>query len=219
MIYSSTLICGDLLHLARDVELLLQEGCPTFHIDLMDAHLVPNLCFNFDLIRTLKSRYPCTIDAHLMMDNAENYLERLADAGAESATIHLQGAQAPEQALRRIRALGMKAGLALAPDEAFDLAAPYAPDLDLLLVMGVRPGFSGQSFQATCLETIRTAAAYRKANQQSWLISVDGGIDLQNGPQCAGEGADMLVMGALTFYQGGLSQERIRACRRVLDIW
>ena len=217
MIYSSTLICGDLLHLAQDAELLLSEGCSTFHIDLMDAHLVPNLCFNFDLIRALRARYPCTIDAHLMMDNAETYLERLAEAGSDLATIHLQSVPEPGRALRRIRQLGMKAGLALSPGESFELARPYVSELDLLLVMGVRPGFSGQSFQPDCLETIRAANACRQANRQSWLISVDGGIDLQNGPLCAEQGADMLVMGAFTFYQGGLSAERIQACRQVLD--
>ncbi|WP_130870376.1 ribulose-phosphate 3-epimerase [Intestinimonas massiliensis (ex Afouda et al. 2020)] len=217
MIYSSTLICGDLLHLARDAELLLSQGCSTFHIDLMDAHLVPNLCFNFDLIRALHTRYPCTIDAHLMMDNAETYLDRLAEAGADLATIHLQSVPDPGRALRRIRELGMKAGLALSPGESFELARPYGPELDLLLVMGVRPGFSGQSFQPGCLETIRAASAYRRASGQSWLISVDGGVDLHNGPLCAAQGADMLVMGAFTFYQGGLSAQRIQACRQVLD--
>lgn len=217
MIYSSTLICGDLLNLGKDAELLLSEGCSTFHIDLMDAHLVPNLCFNFDLIRALKDRYPCTIDAHLMMDNAEDYLLRLAQAGADLATIHLQGSLQPRRALEEIRALGMKAGLALSPGEDLDAAEPYLDILDLLLIMGVRPGFSGQSFQPGCLDTLRRADAARRERGLPLLLSVDGGIDLENGPRCATLGADMLVMGAFTFYRGGLSRERIRETRQVLD--
>lgn len=212
MTLSTSLACGDVLQLEKDAQQLIDLGQNVFHIDVMDGHLVPNFCLGPDVVRALHQRFDCVLDVHLMATNAPEYIEQLAECGADALTVHLGGGAPPEQMLRAIRRAGMKAGIALSPGEPFERVRPCLPWADLVLIMGVKPGFSGQSFRPECVDALKEAAAYRAQQGAGYKISVDGGIDLEKGRLCRRYGADMLVMGAFSFYrQGVLQPDQVRA--------
>ena len=169
------------------------------HVDVMDGHFVPNLTIGPPVVASLRRHTGTFLDCHLMMDNPGRYLEAFRDAGADSATVHVEIGGTAEL-LAQLRELGLGVGLALNPDTPFSAAEPFLEQLDLLLLMTVFPGFGGQHFMA---EVVSKVAAARQEIDRRGLpvaIEVDGGIDERTAAVAARAGARIFVAGTAVFH-------------------
>ena len=192
-----SLLAANLMNLEGDIQRMLDSGVDLLHFDVMDAHFVPNLSFGPALCEAIHRRFPaCRLDVHLMLDQPESYVPVFARAGAESVIVHREIAQDVGPLLRQIRALGMRCGLSVKPETGADTLLPYLDLADIVLIMTVEPGFGGQQFMPEEVEKIRLL---RKAGFQG-VISVDGGVNLDNAPLLIQAGANRLVMGTAYFH-------------------
>ncbi|CAN7412241.1 ribulose-phosphate 3-epimerase [Terrabacter sp. LjRoot27] len=169
------------------------------HVDVMDAHFVPNLTLGLPVVEALLRVTPVPIDAHLMIEDPDRWAPAYAEAGCQSVTFHVEAARDPRSLARTLRAAGARASMALKPGTAF---APYEdllPDLDMVLVMTVEPGFGGQSFMADQMPKVRQVReAVRRHGGEIW-IQVDGGVSADTIEQCAEAGADVFVAGSAVY--------------------
>jgi ribulose-phosphate 3-epimerase len=169
------------------------------HVDVMDAHFVPNLTLGLPVVEALLKVSPIPIDAHLMIEDPDRWAPLYAEAGCQSVTFHIEAARDPRALERALRAAGARASMALKPGTGF---APYEdllPDLDMVLVMTVEPGFGGQSFMADQMPKVRQVReAVRRHGGEVW-IQVDGGVSADTIEQCAEAGADVFVAGSAVY--------------------
>lgn len=169
------------------------------HVDVMDNHFVPNLTFGPTMIEALGRRTDQPLDAHLMIEEPDREAPAYVEAGAESVTFHVEAARAPVRLAREVRAKGARASMALKPATPIEPYEDLLPELDMLLIMTVEPGFGGQSFLDLCLPKIRRARAMLDRHGiQTWL-QVDGGVSLDTIGRCAEAGADVFVAGSAVF--------------------
>ena len=187
---SASMQCAPPLNLQDSALTLAAVPIDLLHIDLMDANFVPNLALNFDQVQALAQLAPIPLDAHLMLLNPAQYLDRTIDAGASLVCFHVEACGDIAAMLKHIRSRNTKAGLAISPNTPLETLNPYLHLLDYLLVMAVEPGFSGQSFMPQTLDRLD------KLSSHNIPIMVDGGIDEQNAIDCINHGATILVAGA-----------------------
>jgi ribulose-phosphate 3-epimerase len=166
------------------------------HIDLMDGHFVPNLSIGPPVVASIRKHTDLFLDCHLMVTDPDMWVERLADAGADLCSVHVELGD-PTRLLERIRALGMEAGVVVDGPTPFEVVEPYLDDrIDLLLVMTITAGFGGQPFVPEHLEKVRRAVSVRAERGASFPIEVDGGISPDTAEEAARAGADVLVAGS-----------------------
>jgi ribulose-phosphate 3-epimerase len=169
------------------------------HVDVMDAHFVPNLTLGLPVVEALLKVSPVPIDAHLMIEDPDRWAPLYAEAGCQSVTFHIEAARDPRALARALRSAGARASMAIKPGTEF---APYAdllPELDMVLVMTVEPGFGGQSFMADQMPKVREVReAVRRHGGEIW-IQVDGGVSSDTIEQCAEAGADVFVAGSAVY--------------------
>jgi len=165
------------------------------HCDVMDNHFVPNLTFGPIVVGAVRKLTTATLDVHLMMERPWLMVDAFREAGADHITVHLEACRETREVLRQIRATGAKAGLALKPATPFAAIAPYLPDLDLLLVMTVEPGFGGQAFMPEMMDKVSAAREIRSKKNLPFVIEVDGGIAVDTAPTARAAGADVFVAG------------------------
>lgn len=196
-----TLACANYLTFGTDLKILDSVGVDWFHIDIMDGHYVPNLCLNFEHIKAVQHISDIPLDVHLMVANPFDYLERLASLQVNYVSAHVGalGSQIPVF-IEKSKAWGMRVGLVLSPEDDVNVLVPYLDALDYVLVMFVRPGFSGQSLQMELLEKVRTLKAMRTQAGLSFLIQGDGGISWGNIGDVMSAGTDVAVAGALAIF-------------------
>jgi ribulose-phosphate 3-epimerase len=192
------------------------ESADWAHVDVMDNHFVPNLTLGLPVVEALAKVSPIPIDAHLMIEDPDRWAPAYAEAGCASVTFHVEAATAPVRLARSLRSLGVRAGLALRPATPVEPYLDLLPEIDLLLVMTVEPGFGGQKFLEVCLPKIaRARAAIDRSRGQGagevWL-QVDGGVSLDTIGRCAEAGADVFVAGSAV-YGAGHAAEAIDALR------
>jgi len=169
------------------------------HVDVMDNHFVPNLTMGLPVVSALAATANQPLDCHLMIDDPDRWAPDYVEAGAASVTFHVEAARAPVRLARTIRSQGARAGLALRPATPVEPYADLLPELDLLLVMTVEPGFGGQEFLDVCLPKISKARELLdRCGGQVWL-QVDGGISSDTIERCAAAGADVFVAGSAVF--------------------
>lgn len=197
---SPTLACADCLHLADDLREMDRAGVDFYHIDIMDGHFVPNLCLNLDTVKAIRSVSKTPMDVHLMVTNPMDYLDRLGESGVEYTAAHIGALDDPEGFIAAVEARGMKPGLVLSPEDDTDAVLPYLDRLGLVLVMGVRPGFSGQSFRPETLTKLHALSKVKRERDLSFLLEVDGGIGWDNIDACREAGADLAVAGVFAVF-------------------
>ncbi|QWF24776.1 ribulose-phosphate 3-epimerase [Nocardioides sp. LMS-CY] len=169
------------------------------HVDVMDNHFVPNLTFGPTMVEALARSTDLPLDAHLMIEDADREALAYVDAGCGSVTFHVEAAKAPVRLAREIRAAGARASMALKPATPVDPYEDLLPELDMLLIMTVEPGFGGQKLLDLCLPKIRRARELMaKHGVETWL-QVDGGVSLETIERCAEAGADVFVAGSAVY--------------------
>ena len=169
------------------------------HVDVMDDHFVPNLTFGPTMVEAIARSTEVPLDAHLMIADPDRRAADYIDAGCGSVTFHVEAATAPVRLAREIRKAGARAAMALKPATAIEPYEELLPELDMLLIMTVEPGFGGQKFLELCLPKIRTARQLMdKHGVETWL-QVDGGISLETIERCAEAGADVFVAGSAVY--------------------
>ena len=186
-----SILAADPLNLERDARRMMDAGCDWLHVDVMDAHFVPNMAFTMDTVRHLKEIASVPLDVHLMMDNPEQYLDLFLDAGADCLTVHAEIDGDLPAMLREIRRRGALAGLALKPGTGIWTAEKLIPETDMILTMTVEPGFGGQPLNRS---VIRKIAALRERGYQG-EIEADGGIREDNLQELIDAGLSVAVMG------------------------
>ncbi len=174
-------------------------GVDWLHLDIMDGHFVPNISFGPGIVKTIDKITDRYLDVHLMLSQPEKYFDAFVKAGADSVTFHIEVHPEPAAYARQIREMGVEAGLSINPDATADKILPHLEHFDLLLVMSVFPGFGGQSFIESALDTVSAARKHIDANGLKTKISVDGGVDAENAARVVEAGADILVMGSAFF--------------------
>ena len=194
-----SILAADMLNMQRDVTRMVEAGCDMIHVDIMDAHFVPNMSYGPDMVKALKKAFTTPLDVHLMMDNPEKYLETFIGNGADILTIHAEIPGDVRAALEKIHELGAKTGLSVKPGTPVETIAGLLPLCDMVLVMTVEPGFGGQKFMADMMPKVEALAAMRKEKGLSYHIQVDGGITLENVDVAAKAGANVFVAGSAVF--------------------
>ena len=207
-----SILAADPLNLERDVRVAEGAGCDWIHVDVMDAHFVPNLAYSPDVVRRLKEVTSLPLDVHLMMDHPETLAEIFLDAGADSLTIHAEADTDVKALLEKIRGKGRLAGIAIRPHTPLETAMPYLEDADLVLVMTVEPGFGGQKLDEHVIGKIR---ALRDFGYKG-LIEADGGITEHNLQMLAENGLTVAVMGTALFHAENMETcvSRLHAIQR-----
>lgn len=196
-----SILSADFMHLGRDIELIEKAGAGYVHVDVMDGHFVPNLTMGVPVVKQLKKATRLPLDVHLMIANPLEQLPWFLDAGADSVTVHAEALNADglARAVAAIHAAGAKAAVSVKPRTAVGALAPVLADLDMVLVMSVEPGFSGQSYIEGSEAKVARIAEMARAVGASPLIQVDGGIGEVTAPIVAAAGADVLVCGNAVF--------------------
>lgn len=193
------MLSADFLKLGAEIEMVNNSDADWFHLDVMDGRFVPNISYGMPIIAQMKKLATKTFDVHLMIEEPERYLEDFKKAGADYLTIHYETGYHLHRTLTSIRALGMKAGLAINPHTPVESVADLLPDIDLLLVMSINPGFGGQKFLPLTYNKIRKAKELINATGSNTLIEIDGGVTLDNVADIVAAGADVLVAGNTVF--------------------
>jgi ribulose-phosphate 3-epimerase len=192
-------LSANFAHLADEVAMCEAGGADWLHIDVMDGCFVPNLTFGAKVIQTVRKLTKLPLDVHLMVVEPEKYFDEFAGAGANTLTIHVEAAPHLQRQLARIRELGCAAGVALNPATPLESVREVIPDLDLLLIMTVNPGFGGQSFIPQSVDKIARARAMLDAARSGAALEVDGGIARTTIAAVRNAGADTFVAGNAIF--------------------
>jgi ribulose-phosphate 3-epimerase len=181
-------------------ELARIEGAADWaHVDVMDNHFVPNLTLGLPVVESVLKATSLPVDCHLMIEDPDRWAPAYAEAGAGSVTFHAEAAAAPVRLARALRSAGARAGLALRPATPVEPYLDLLPEIDMLLVMTVEPGFGGQGFLDVVLPKLRRAArAVRESDADVWL-QVDGGVSADTIERCAEAGADVFVAGSAVY--------------------
>ena len=196
-----SLLAADFGRLGEEILRAEASGAEALHLDIMDAHFVPNLSFGPDVVALAKKTAPDFYrNVHLMMSRPDLYLEKFAKAGAQTIQIHVEADCDLHVELKRIRGMGLRNALVFNPETPFERMIPYLGEVDEVLAMTVHPGYGGQSFIAECLPKI---AALRKA-APNLDIMVDGGINAETAVLAAKAGANMFVAGSYLFKQANM---------------
>jgi len=216
ILVSASLLSADFTRLGEEVRAVEQAGADWLHVDVMDGHFVPNITIGPMIVRAIKRAANIPLDVNLMISNPDCYLEDFHSAGADVLTVHPEATHHLHRTLTRIRELGMKAGGALNPSTGLDSIRYVLPDLDLIMLMTVNPGFGGQKFIPTMLPKIRALSEMIEQSGYDVFIEIDGGVSPATAPDIAREGADVFVSGSAIFGHPPYEKviKKLRSARR-----
>lgn len=201
VLIAPSLLAADFSHLADEVRRVEDAGADWLHLDIMDGHFVENISFGPAIVAEVQKQTQLPLDVHLMIQHPHHYVPRFAEAGANTITVHVEPDARHEvsKTLSVIRAAGCRAGLSLNPATPFSSVEQYLPEIDLLLVMTVHPGFGGQAFRPEMMEKVRAARTWQQSRDSQLDVEVDGGINFDTAKVCVENGANVLVAGTSIF--------------------
>ncbi len=194
-----SVLSADFGNLQRDIELINTSDADWFHIDIMDGAFVPNISFGFPVLKSIQKHAKKPLDVHLMIVDPDRYTQLFKDAGADVLTVHIEACTHLHRTIQNIKALGMKAGVALNPHTSIHLLEDIIADIDLVCIMSVNPGFGGQKFIENTYSKVSSLKKLIIEKNSKALIEIDGGVDLNNYKKLLGAGADVLVAGNTVF--------------------
>jgi ribulose-phosphate 3-epimerase len=189
-------LSADFGNLEKEVKEIEMAGADWLHLDIMDGNFVPNISFGPMVVKALRGHTNLFFDVHLMIENPDLYLEEFKNAGADMITVHQESTKHLHRTIQRIKSLGRRAGVSLTPATSILPLEHILPDIDLVLIMSVNPGFGGQSFIPESLEKIKKLKALAEEKNPGLQIQVDGGINKDNAKIVTEAGADILVAGS-----------------------
>jgi ribulose-phosphate 3-epimerase len=194
-----SILSADFLKLGEEIRSAEESGADMLHIDIMDGHFVPNITIGPFIVKSIRKMTPLPLDVHLMIEEPDKYLEDFIDAGADTLTVHYEASVHLHRTVHRIKESDKKAGVSINPATPIWNLENILPDIDMVLLMSVNPGFGGQNFILQSLEKIRILKQIIQEKGLSTLIEVDGGIKLDNSEEIINAGADIVVMGSAFF--------------------
>lgn len=193
------MLSADFGNLDRDTRMIDRSAAQWIHIDVMDGVFVPNISFGFPVMKPIRKASNKVLDVHLMIVDPEKYVAQFAEAGADIVTFHYEATQTPREAIRLIRESGAKVGISIKPKTTVEVLRELLPEVDLVLIMSVEPGFGGQSFIEGSTDKVREL---RKMIDEAGLdvtIEIDGGVSAANAGELYEAGCDALVAGSAVF--------------------
>ena len=198
-IIAPSILTADFLHLDDACKMINESEADWFHLDVMDGRFVPNISFGMHVIKQLRTAGKKFFDVHLMIMEPDKYAYEFKEAGADGLTVHLEACPHLHRNIQQIKALGMKAGVAINPHSPVILLEDIIAAIDLVNLMSVNPGFGAQSFIPYSIQKIKDLKALINEKNSSALIEIDGGVSLQNAKEILDAGADVLVTGNAVF--------------------
>lgn len=199
-IVSPSLLAADFLHLQKDIEMINNSNADWLHLDIMDGVFVPNLSFGFSILEAIKVILKKPMDIHFMNVNPQDYIVRAAKLGAASINFHVEAAKENTASyIQMIHDAGVKAAITISPDTPVEAVRPYIKDVEMVLVMGVYPGFGGQKFIEATVDRVRELRQMINETGSKALIEVDGGVQGEMAPRLVAAGANALVSGSYVF--------------------
>lgn len=203
IIVSPSILSADFANLERDIKRVEEAGADWLHVDVMDGHFVPNITIGVPVVKSIKKVASVPLDVHLMIENPEKYVEAFKNAGADIITFHYEAVEDALAVIKLIKSYGVKAGLSIKPKTKAEEIFEFLPELDLVLIMTVEPGFGGQAFMHDCAQKI---VEIKQNAPESLIIQVDGGINNVTGHVCTSLGANSLVAGNYIYGHNDINQ-------------
>ncbi|API93839.1 MULTISPECIES: ribulose-phosphate 3-epimerase [Virgibacillus] len=207
-----SILAADFSRLGEEIQEVDRYGADYIHVDVMDGHFVPNITLGPPIVEAIRPVTKLPLDVHLMIENPDHYIASFAQAGADIITVHQEVCPHLHRTIQSIKEHGMKAGVVINPATPAETLLPILPDIDMILIMTVNPGFGGQSFIESTLGKIKLVNKWRQDFGFSFEIEVDGGINSKTAKLCTDAGADVLVAGSAVFAK----EDRKQAMKDIL---
>ena len=216
-VLSSSILSSDFARLGEEIATVESAGVDWIHVDVMDGHFVPNITMGPFIVETCRRITTLPLDVHLMIDNPEHFIEPFAKAGATGLTVHVEVCPDIVGTLKQIKSLGCRAGAVLNPETPVAAIQPALKEADLILVMSVHPGYSGQHFMPEAIAKVSEIRTKLNALRSSAWLEVDGGIDVETLPEMKEAGATAFVAATAIFKNPDGPAAGVKALRALLD--
>lgn len=211
-----SILSADFANLLEDVKKVEQAGVEMLHIDIMDGHYVPNISFGPVVLKALQGKTSVPFDVHLMIENPDQYIAEFAKCGASIITVHAEATTHLHRTVQNIKSQNVKAAVSLNPGTSLTVLEEVLPELDMVLLMSVNPGFGGQSFIGTTLDKVKRLKGMIDQRGLDIDIQIDGGVKLNNAKEIVEAGANVLVAGSAIFGSDNIA-ETVKQFRELVD--